>query len=169
MNPTPFYEALSHTPPWVFAVLVALLLLGYLQSRNRTVTRGRLLLLPVAMLGFSLYGIIASFGPAPLPLLAWAVGFVTVALLGATRLQTAARQIAPGVFLVAGSWWPLALMMGVFFTRYAIGYAAARELPMVIEPWFVGAASALLGVFSGAFLARAGAAWRGGTRADHYA
>lgn len=169
MNHPTFLEILAHTPPWVFAVFLALLSLGYHQSRNRTVSRGRLLLLPVAMLGLSLYGVASSFGLAFLPLLTWVFGVGVIATLGAKRLQSSAQQVAPGFFLVKGSWWPLALMMAIFFIKYIIGYASARNLSVVLQPWFVGTSCALLGIVSGTFLARTSAAWRTGTRRENYA
>ena len=57
-----FIEILKRTPPWVFALFLVLLALGCIQSRNRTVGRRRLLLLSIAMLTLSYYGVVAAFG-----------------------------------------------------------------------------------------------------------
>jgi hypothetical protein len=150
---------LAHTPRWVFVVFIALLVLGFHQSRDRAVGHGRLLLLPVAMLGLSLYGVVSSFGLALLPFLAWVLGVGVVVALCTRRLKSSARPGPSGSFRMPGSWWPLALMMGIFSIRYLVGYALARNLPIAFQSWFIAVVSFSLGLLSGAFLARAGAAW----------
>jgi hypothetical protein len=50
-------------------------------------------------------------------------------------------------------------MMGIFSIRYLVGYALARNLPIAFQPWFIAVVGFSLGMFSGAFLARASAAW----------
>ena len=62
-------QTMQHTPGWVWVLLLALICLGYLQSRTRIVPKARLLALPAAMLGLSLYSLIATFGAVRLGLL----------------------------------------------------------------------------------------------------
>lgn len=158
MNQPSLHTILTHTPSWVFVVFIILLVLGYQQSRNRTVGRGRLLLLPVAMLGLSFYGVASSFGLGLLSCLAWALGVGAVASLFSQRLKASVQPGPAGTFLVQGSWWPLALMMAIFFIKYVTGYALARNLAIAFQPWFMGTVSLSLGILSGAFFARVGAA-----------
>ena len=154
-------DILSHTPRWVFAVFLLLLALGYQQSRDRTVSRTRLLFLPTAMLVLSLAGVASSFGGTWLSLLAWALGLATTALPGLRPALAATRRpTSSGPVFVPGSWWPLVLMLAIFGLRYVTGYAQARKLDMTLQPWVIGAISLSLGLISGAFLARAGAALR---------
>ena len=47
-------EILKHTPIWVFFILIALLYLGYIQSKTRTVTIRRAIVIPIAMTALSL-------------------------------------------------------------------------------------------------------------------
>jgi hypothetical protein len=159
MDQPSLLTVLTHTPRWVFVVFIALLVLGYQQSRDRTVGRGRLLLLPLAMLALSFYGVASSFGLGVLPCLVWVLGVGAVAVLCSKRLKSLARPGPAASFSVQGSWWPLALMMAIFFIKYVTGYALARNLAIVFQPWFIGTVSLSLGLLSGAFLARAGAAW----------
>lgn len=158
MNQLSLLAVLTHTPSWVFVVFMVLLVLGYQQSRDRTVSRRRLLLLPVAMLGLSFYGVASSFGLGLLSCFAWALGVGAVTSFFSKRLKSSVQPGPAGSFLVQGSWWPLALMMAIFFIKYVTGYALARNLTIVFQPWFVGAVSLSLGILSGAFFARAGAA-----------
>lgn len=95
-------DILARTPVWVFAVFLVLLALGYQQSRTRTVSRQRFLLLPVAMMALSLYGVVSAFGVALVPLLAWVMGAGGVAVLGARCLPSSAQPVAPGGFAGSG-------------------------------------------------------------------
>ena len=54
-------QILTHTPLWVFGLFFGLVYLGYLQSRTRQVSRGRLIVLPLAMLAWSLYSVWSTF------------------------------------------------------------------------------------------------------------
>jgi hypothetical protein len=61
---------------------------------------------------------------------------------------------------VPGSWWPLALMMTIFFTRYATAVALTMR-PAVGEQAAVAVSAAwLCGLASGFFVARAARIWR---------
>ena len=150
-------EILRRTPVWVFVLFVLLLGLGIAQTRTRNVTLPRLALLPFAMLGLSVYGIVSGFGAHPLPLACWAAGLAAVVVAnfalrlphGVLRSQTARS------FTVPGSWVPLALMMAIFFTRYAVAVAIARDAALPAAPGFAAAAGLAYGAFSGVFLARA--------------
>ena len=59
-----------------------------------------------------------------------------------------------------GSWLPLALMVGIFVAKFALGFATGADAPVVHEAWFIAVVSAVLGMFSGAFAARAVAVQR---------
>lgn len=148
---------LAHIPPWVFAVLLLLVALGYRQSRERVVTPRTLALIALAMLGFSLHGVVAAFGPGVVPLLGWTLGFSLVLGPGRALVGPRGLQAVPGATAVRlpGSWLPFFLMMGIFTIKFVLGYGRAVQLPLIQQAAFVAGASAVLGVFSGAFAARA--------------
>jgi protein-S-isoprenylcysteine O-methyltransferase Ste14 len=60
-------QILSHTPIWVFALFVILLVFGLMQSRTRTVSLIPALQLPAGMIALSLTGIYFSFGFRTMP------------------------------------------------------------------------------------------------------
>lgn len=161
MEQSLLFQTLSRTPPWVFAVFIVLVLLGYQQSRERVVGSARLMLLPAAMLCYSLYGVGSSFGLAMFPLAAWVGGFVCVVVLGVRVLRPkgVVYSAAARSFRVPGSWLPLAAMMTIFAVKYLAGFAFARDLALVHQPWFIGSVSLALGLLSGVFSARAIAIW----------
>ena len=159
-------EIVKHTPPWVFVLFFVLLALGYFQSKDRTVGRGKLLILPVAMIALSFYGVFSAFGMVPAGLAFWVLGVAIAVGFGARRAapQGTSYSAETRLFFVPGSWLPLALMMAIFFTKYAVGVILAQQLPVAGEPAFVGSISLCYGLLSGVFLARAIVVWRSALR-----
>jgi Family of unknown function (DUF6622) len=90
-------QTIQHTPGWVWVLFLALVCLGLLQSRTRTVSKARLLVLPLAMFALSLYSLFATFGPLRLGLLAWQAGGMLALLL-----QRGSRPRRTGRIVVAG-------------------------------------------------------------------
>lgn len=146
---------LSHIPLWVPAVFLLLTALGYRLSVTRVVRPGVSLGTAAAMLGFSAYGVLAAFGTEAAALGLWALGYA-LALLGGARLVPSRGMavVAAGV-RVPGSWVPMGLLLGIFMVKFALGFAVGVHSPLVHSAWFVTAASAALGMLSGAFGARA--------------
>lgn len=146
---------LQHTPVWVYILLVVLMALGIQQSRTRRVSKARLLMLPLAMVLFSIYGVISDFGIHLLPLLCWLSGLATTVtashLISPSRLQYCSESQH---FTLPGSWKPLILIMAIFLMKYGIGVTLARAPDIAAEPTFIFTVATLNGVFSGLFLAR---------------
>ncbi len=155
-------EILNRTPPWVFVLFFALLALGYFQSKSRTLSRGKVSTLPGAMIVLSFYGVLSTFGIAPLGLVFWVLGVAIAVGLGVMLAMPKGVTFSTETqsFFVPGSWLPLALMMAIFFTKYAVGVILARQLPVASEMAFVASVSFCYGFLSGVFLARAIVIWR---------
>jgi len=155
-------QILSHTPRWVFVLFFALLVLGVKQLSARQATLRRVTLLPLAMIGLSFYGVVSAFASQPSALLAWAAGAAVGALAIVSRPVPAgtAYDAATRSFSLPGSPVPLALMMGIFFTKYAVGVSLAMSPALAQVPSFALVVSGLYGVFSGAFLGRAARLWQ---------
>ena len=66
-------QVILHTPKWVFAVFFLLLWLGSKQLLANNVSLTRVALMPVAMGGLSLYGVVSVFGDSVGALLGWAI------------------------------------------------------------------------------------------------
>ncbi|WHZ10718.1 MAG: hypothetical protein OJF60_001157 [Burkholderiaceae bacterium] len=165
-------QILIHTPLWVFALFLLLLWLGLRQLLTSQLKLSRVTLLPLAMVGLSLYGVASAFGRSPggpSALAGWAVG---VALLAAIVLL---RPLPAGVrydaarrrFIVPGSVVPLALMMGIFFTKYVVGVKLALDPALAQHADFALVVGTLYGAFSGTFAARAARLWRLALRSEH--
>jgi hypothetical protein len=155
-------QILMHTPRWVFVLFFALLAFGVQQLFARTATLRRISVLPVALLALSLAGVASTFAAQPLSLAVWALCAgagtaltMTRPLPAGTRFDAATRR-----FSLPGSAAPLALMMGVFFTKYLAGVALSISPQLASQAGFAFAFSALYGLFSGLFAGRAARLWR---------
>jgi hypothetical protein len=146
---------ISHIPVWVFFILFGLLALGYRLSRTRLVRPGSVALIAFAMLVFSLYGVTSAFGVDALPLAAWAGGIAAAIVLGSQEIGSRGLSREGERVRVAGSWWPMLLLMAIFAIKFALGFARGVGSPVVEAAWCVGAASAVFGLLSGSFAARA--------------
>ena len=152
---------LHGTPTWVFALLLALLAIGYSQTRPRILAPARVALLPAAFLAFSLYGVISVFGPSAPVLACWAAGIAAAIFLNRALKQPrgASWDTASGSFHIPGSWVPLALMLVIFFTRYAIAVSLSLQPSLAAGLGFPSLAGVAYGLMSGTFLARALQVW----------
>lgn len=150
-------EILKRTPSWVFVLFIVLLALGFSQTRARTVSRGRIAILPVAMIALSLYGIVSDFGVVIACLASWIVGIAIAVAVGVKLASPhgVTFSAATRSFSVPGSRVPLALIMIIFFMKYAVGVMVARHVAIVTEPGFIVSTGVSYGFFSGLFLARA--------------
>jgi hypothetical protein len=149
-------ELISHTPTWVFVVFFALLVLGFKQSKQREVKVNTVFILPIAMTLFSFFGVYSVFGISLLSLGLWGLALVLVLILALKlaypKLVSYSKQ--DNKLTIPGSWVPLCLMMAIFFTKYVVGFAVARQLSIVDGMLFMLLISVLYGAFSGIFIAR---------------
>jgi hypothetical protein len=155
-------EILRRTPIWVWPLFLLLLYLGYAQTRTREVGKARLAVLPVLMPCLSIFGMLSVFGANAVALGCWLAALLaTVTLM---RAVGAPRGVTPspdaGSFIVPGSWWPLALIMAIFFTRYAVAVALAMNPTLPHLALFTVFVSVTYGLPSGFFVGRALNIWR---------
>lgn len=155
-------EILKRTPPWVYLLFVVLLAFGYSQSKPRVVPRARIAILPGVMIGFSLYGVLSSFGTPALALVGWLLGVGLALLLGQALpfSRDASYSASTRSFAVPGSWLPLILMMAIFFIRYIVAVLLVRNPALADLELFAGGICLMYGFLSGIFLAGAAALWR---------
>jgi hypothetical protein len=157
-----FTQIIIHTPLWVWALLVALVALGYSQSRSRTINLRRVVIMPIAMILLSLYGTMSAFGASSVVLSTWLAAGAMVASLVMLRpapMGTAYDSIGRQ-FAVPGSWLPLLVILGIFCTKYAVGVTLAMHPSMARDALFAMLVDMLYGVFSGFFAGRALRLWR---------
>lgn len=147
---------ISQTPIWVFVVFFSLLFLGFMQTKPRVLKVKTVFILPIAMIIFSFFGVYSVFGFSFLTLSLWAMGLVTTLVIGLKLAypKFVSFAVQSNQLTIPGSWVPLLFMMAIFFTKYFVGFAVARELPVINTDIFVVLLSLLYGAFSGIFLSR---------------
>lgn len=150
-------EILRRTPVWVFPLFLLLLYLGYVQSRTRPVGTARLAVLPVLMPGLSIIGMLQVFGVSAIALSCWLTALLaTVASVRAVGVPRGASWSPDAnAYIVPGSWWPLLLIMAIFFTRYAVAVALAMNPSLPQLALFTAVVSVTYGLPSGYFVGRA--------------
>lgn len=157
-----FMQILAGTPKWVFVLFAALLYMGMKQMLPRRVGLNRITILSLVMSCLSLYGVISAFGDTPQSLLTWVVGAaiafaINFQMGSSNRIQ---YDVASRSFQLPGSVVPLALFMGIFFTKYAVGVSMGVQPALAHNSGFALAIGGLYGAFSGIFMARAAKLWR---------
>ena len=162
-----FIAILQNTPAWVWALLAGLIALGLSQAFPRAITLRRAAIVPVAMVALSLFGVTSVFRGQPLALLVWAVGLAITATLvlnlGAGR--GVSWSPAERLLHVPGSWWPMATILALFVTKFAVGVTLAMHPSFAHDAAFATSISLLYGSFSGIFFGRGAAMWKVAHRA----
>ncbi|MDO9112661.1 MAG: hypothetical protein Q7U63_02580 [Polaromonas sp.] len=149
-------QILMNTPLWVWGLLAALLVLGWSQTRSRSVGLARITVLPLGLGAFSLYGTVSAFGASPTVLGSW-LAATALLLLIVTQMPLPAGahyDSAKRRFQRPGSWVPMALIMGIFLTKYIVGVSLVMHPELKADATFGLAAGTLYGVFSGIFAGR---------------
>ena len=156
------FEIIRHTPKWVFALFFVLLIVGYLQTKRRTVKLKTVFILPISMIILSVFGVASAFGAMPIAFAAWFIAglFALAIVLKWRPTQGISYARAEKIFFVPGSWAPLFLMMAIFSTKYIVGAAIAQQLPIISDINFIALVSLLYGCFSGIFLSRSIGIWQ---------
>jgi hypothetical protein len=150
-------QILRGTPVWVWGLLAGLVVLGLSQARARSVPAATAAILPVAMLGLSLWGVGGAFGWTLLNLSAWFAGVAaTVWFASLVGLRSDATYDAQTRrFQIAGSWAPMVLILAIFLGRYAVNVMLAIQPALRGEQVVAVGVSLAYGLVSGVFAARA--------------
>ena len=166
-QPQALAQIVQQTPTWVWGLLAALLWLGASQLFDRTAGLRRVLLMPLAMTGFSAYGLASAFSSsahAGAAVGAWlliAAAAATLALWLQPKAPAGARyDSAARRFHLPGSAMPLALIVGIFLVKYFVGVELALQPALARDGTFALQIAVLYGLFNGLFVARAFRLWR---------
>lgn len=147
---------LTNTPLWVWGLLAALVALGLSQTRARSATLARVTLMPLGLVAFSVMGLVGDLGAKPAVLGTWlAAAAVSALLVMRTALPMGTHfDAAQRRFQLPGSWVPLALILAIFFIKYAVGVSLGLSPALRADTGFAAAVAALSGLSSGLFAGR---------------
>lgn len=148
-------QIVTHTPIYVWLLLAFLVSRGIAASRDRVLPLRRVFVIPVVLLGLSLQDMAGRFGLDGAALAGWLAGAAAGGLLAWHGTAAAAVDRAAGTVLQRGSWWPLALMLATFMTKYVVAVACVIHPALAQQTGFTLTVCALYGVFNGVFAGRA--------------
>ena len=146
---------LQKIPLWVYVLFVGLVFLGWFQSKDRVVPYSRAFIFPSLMLLYSIYGVASTFG-AGIALVAWAIGMMIMTGMG-IRIRAFYSVLyveEKHAFAIKGSWLWMGIIMAIFWLKFAVGFAMAREINVVSGNWFIFGMSLGYGLLSGIFFVR---------------
>lgn len=151
-----FQQIIINTPVWVWAILAFLLYRGIVASTDRETRFKKIFIIPAVMLGLSIQGIVSGFGANSVTILSWLASTVIGVLLTWWMVKPAniAAFPAAGTVYQRGSWIPLALMMGIFLTKYIVGVTLKFQPQYGHDAVFAGSICALYGLFNGIFIGK---------------
>lgn len=157
-----FTIILHQVPHWVWILLLALILIGSAQAVPRRRTVRSATLIPLAMVLLSLYGVLSVFPQQAMPVLTWGIGLAISASLcnGWNMWQGIVWSGSDRRLLIPGSWLPLAVILGMFSVKFAVGMTRAMQPDLLMHTGFAALVSLTYGTFSGFFLARGIAVWK---------
>lgn len=141
---------LTHTPPWVFALLALLIWQGCTALRPRSQPLGRMLIIPAVFFLMGLSRLVLGGRSIDLVL----VWVTAAAVFTAVALYTGPRSVtvdgATGRILRPGSVVPLVRNLTVFGLQYAVAVVTAMKLQAAWEVAMAG--QAVSGACAGYFL-----------------
>lgn len=141
-------EIITHTPLWVWPLLLYLLYVGWKATRNRVVAPWRLLVMPAVITGLALYNLFSA-GPSFAGLAAFAAGAAGGSAAGfALGLRRPAERRGDGKLALKGDWVPLVLILAIFAVRYATGVALGIDPSLAQDTAFLVVRLALSGLFA---------------------
>lgn len=148
---------LTHTPLWVWLLLAALCALGWNQTRTRTLSLKRIVIVPLVMLVLAISSLSNAFGAHLAVLLTWFCSLACTALLiRSLRLPSGHHYDTQSqLFTVPGSFVPLILILSIFVTKYGLAIMLAMQPNLSHHVWFSLACAALFGMMNGLFFGRA--------------
>lgn len=112
-----FLDILTHTPLWVWALYAFVLVMAWQRTKDRIVPLWRLLVLPLALLAFTISGWIGA-GLGSLP--AIIVGFVAGGTGGWLLVREgSARRLEGNRLWLRGDWWSFVQIVFILGFRYA--------------------------------------------------
>jgi hypothetical protein len=152
-------NTLQHIPVWVFFLLIALIVMGLLQTRTRQMPKKRLRGISIALTVFTLIGVIQQWRHTPwlaLGLISWAATCWTSAWALGQGAAPQGASYTPEThrFTVPGSWLPLVLFMTIFACKFLVGMLSATAPEQLHSVQAAMGISAMFGLFSGLLNAR---------------
>lgn len=148
-------QIISHTPIYVWALLAFLVYRGVAAAQDREVALTKLFIIPAVML-YLTYASLNGHGALGDGIWAvWGAGIAAGAVLAWKAMRGAiVVNRGAGTVVQRGSWVPLAMMIAIFVTKYAVAVMSAMHPELQHQMLFSLVVSAVFGLFNGIFIGR---------------
>ena len=145
-----------HTPLWVWALFIYLLIRGIKARQPATVKLEKLLIVPAIFLVWDLYDLIAFRPPTVGTWTMWLLGLLAGAAIGYQFINP--KRIQPGseprTLHRPADYTVLPMMMTAFLTKYIFAVLTAIAPASMAQPGLSGFAIVSGGVFAGTFMGK---------------
>lgn len=147
-------DIVTHTPLWVWPLILYALYAGWARTRDRIVSPARLFALPVILVALDVFELARNGLTLPTSA-GLAAGAVAGALAGlAAARHTPARALGDGRLAVKGHWLPFAIVLAIVVVSYVRGAALGIDPSLASNARFLLANAVLAGFLPALMLAR---------------
>src|SRR5579883_3586580 len=132
-------QIISHTPVYVWILLVYLLRGGWKARQTYTISWKTLCIMPLVMLVWSIYSVLVRYGEI-VPICLWAMSTALGIRLGSLMIRSIDLKFDKQQHLVkvSGNWTPLLLSGIIFSLRYFLGATYALHPELIGNTVFLG-------------------------------
>ena len=149
-----FLDIVTHTPLWVWPLILYALYAGWARTRDRIVSPTRLFALPVILVALDVFEL-ARNGLSLQATVGLAGGIVAGLLAGLTAARhTPVRALDDGRLAVKGHWLPFAIVLAIVVVSYVRGVALGIDPSLATNTRFLIANAILAGFLPALMLAR---------------
>jgi hypothetical protein len=152
------WDALTHTPWWVYLLFFYLLKIGYDATKSQIVSFKKLYILPLVFLALSINTLLTSFQISPTTLLVYLLSLLSGSGIGWLLVRNSDLKFdhKNGLVRVPGTWVTLILIMMIFFTKYFFSYSLSVDPTLAEDTNFEFLMLSVSGVCTGLFVGRLG-------------
>lgn len=150
------WQALVHTPWWVYLLLAYLIKIDIQASKTRVASLKKLFILPTILLLMSIHTLITSFPINPFTLTIYIISILLGIALGFWQIYRLKIKIDKKHMLIQlpGTWSTLIVVLIVFAAKYFFGYELAVDPNLVKQTDFEIIMLGISGILTGLFVGR---------------
>lgn len=132
------YQALVHTPWWVYALFFYLLKVGLDATKPHTTSIRALFIFPSTLLLLSLNSLIRSIQSSSLSFFLYTTTLIIGMAAGWALVKNKNLQFdhKKGIIRLPGTWVTLSIILIIFTTKYYFGYSLATNPSLIENPQF---------------------------------
>jgi hypothetical protein len=152
------FEALSHTPTWVYILFVYLLWVGFKASKTRIISLKKLFIIPAIFTYMSINTLVTAFNIQIFEVSVWSSSILIGISIGWIDVYRKYTQIKVDkqkhLIEVPGTWVTLSLILIIFTSKYYFSYELAVDPTLSNQTWFEVSMLTVSGICTGLFIGR---------------